>query len=242
MKKDYIKFAVAILVLVLLSLVIGFFMTNDLEIFGHKIRAIKGYSETLSELVGSENGFEVTSNSQKAKIKELEQAKKDFEIEKDKYEKIPDSTIEMIKNASKKEKYSLEYLWVRIGQYAKKYNLNISLIEPGGTIVAEEEAKPEEPKEEVKPEDELPKPPEKPLEAPSVKPGEEKPGEEKPEKDKKSKNYRIQAIGNYDKIADFVYAIETDETLRFKLDNIVMESTEQGISARFEIKNLDIIE
>ena len=238
MKREYLNLGISILILVILGAVIGFFTTNDLEIFGYKVRAIKGYTETLSELVGTENKFEVASNQQKAKISELEQAKKSFEVEKSKYENITDETIDTIKNANKKEKYSLEYLWVKIGQYANKYKLKIGLIEPGSTETTgeREEAAEEESKKEAESQEEIPPVGEKPLEVPG------KDDIEAPQMDKVNRsNYRIEAIGQYDKRADFVYAIETDETLRFKLDNLNMESAGDGIKATFEIKNLDII-
>lgn len=244
MKKQIVNLIIAVVVLLAIGGIIGFLTTNDIEVFGHKIRAIKGYSKTLSDLVKNENDFEVSANTQKTKISELEQAKKSFEVEKNKYEKITDNTIDIIKNSTKKEKYSLEYLWVRLGQYAGKYNLKIALVEPGNVekLPEKEEGKGPEEKEEAD-DSEIPAVGEKPLEPPKLDTNKEDKEEKKEELKSNKDNYRIRAVGGYDKIADFVYAIETDETLRFKLDNIQMKAIEESnnVEALFEIRNLDII-
>ncbi len=233
MKNVYVRLGVSILLLVALAASIGYVTNNDLKLFGYEIRSLKGYSDTLAALTGTENKFETASQTQKTKLSDLEDAKKTFEKEKKEYEAISDETIANIKEVTKKEKYSLEYLWIRMGQYAKKYNVQVSLIEPGSSVQSSEEGKPEGEKpnpESEKPEDYVPDG------ETEVKP--DAPSASMPAG---SSNYRIDAIGDYDKIADFVYAIETDETLRFKLDNISMQPSGSKVRAIFEIKNLEII-
>ncbi len=252
MKNSYAKFAVAVVILIALAGTIGFLATSGVKLLGYEVRSVKGYTETLSTLVGTENKFETATTLQKEKIKDLEKAKKDFEKSKKEYEQISDETINIIKDVCKKEKYSLEFLWIRLGQYARRYNLAVKLIEPGGEVVVENNNNNNDNNANTngeQTEEEMLTPPEKPIEAP--KPGEiaediknevnDESSQNTSQTQASRKNYKIEAIGAYDKIADFVYAIETDDTLRFKLDNLVMEPSGENVRASFEIKNLEII-
>lgn len=243
MKNVYVRLGVSILVLVLLAASIGYIATNDLKLFGFEIRSFKGYSDTLAALTGTENKFETASETQKTKLQDLENAKKSFEKEKKEYEAISEETIANIKEVTKKEKYSLEYLWIRMGQYAKKYKVQVSLIEPGGNVVeqTQQEGKPQE--QQTSGETTTTTPQDSTTEQQPTQGEQQAPqGEQQTTQNgAPTSNYRIDAIGDYDKIADFVYAIETDDTLRFKLDNINMQPSGSQVRAIFEIKNLEII-
>lgn len=241
MKNVYVRLGVSILVLVLLAASIGYIATNDLKLFGFEIRSFKGYSDTLAALTGTENKFETASETQKTKLQDLENAKKSFEKEKKEYEAISEETIANIKEVTKKEKYSLEYLWIRMGQYAKKYKVQVSLIEPGGNVV--QQTQPEgKPQEQQTGGETTTTPQDSTTEQQPTQGEQQTPqGEQQMPQSGAASNYRIDAIGDYDKIADFVYAIETDDTLRFKLDNINMQPSGSQVRAIFEIKNLEII-
>ncbi len=66
-------------------------------------------------------------------IQKLEDAEKEYNEQKNKYNSISDETIDIIKEATTEESYNIEYMWITLGNYAKKNNLEIVLVEPGGT-------------------------------------------------------------------------------------------------------------
>ncbi|MEG2712511.1 MAG: hypothetical protein RR988_05750 [Clostridia bacterium] len=219
---------------------------NSVEVAGSTIRSISEYGSTIEDITKKEQTFNSALTQQKTKSSELKSATKMFESEKLKYNNISDVTIATIKDATKIEKYSLEYLWVKLGNYAKKYNLTVALVEPGGTLTETPpttgETKPETkpggaettPGTETKPGGTETTP----GTTPPTDPGTQVPdtGGASPT----SSGYKIKVSGDYKKIADFIYVVENDNTLRFKLDNITMTGS-TGVTAEFEIKNLQII-
>lgn len=71
-----------------------------------------------------------------ASIKAVELSKSDYKKQKDQYDAISDETIAIIKDATTQETYNIEYMWVKLGNYAKANNLTLTLNEPGGTSSA----------------------------------------------------------------------------------------------------------
>lgn len=66
-------------------------------------------------------------------VQKLEGAEEEYNKQKNKYNSISDETIDIIKEATTEESYNIEYMWITLGNYAKKNNLEIVLVEPGGT-------------------------------------------------------------------------------------------------------------
>ena len=51
----------------------------------------------------------------------------------------------------------------------------------------------------------------------------------------------IQVTGSYIDLCDFVFEIENDDSLRFKLDNISMSGSSEAVTATFDVKNTIVI-
>lgn len=148
----------------------------------------------------------------------LETAKNSYSKEKNKYEAISDETINIIKESNTEENYSLEYMWIKLGNYAKRNNLSLVIAEPGNTYdtsttdqtstedasVVEQAAKA------------------------SV-------------TDSNAGVLKIQVTGSYIDLSDFIFEVENDTELKFKLDNISMEYVSgTTIKTTFDVKNIVI--
>lgn len=53
---------------------------------------------------------------------------------------------------------------------------------------------------------------------------------------------KIKLVGRYSDIADFVFEVENDNDLKFKLDNMLMEySSDNKISATFDVLSMEVL-
>lgn len=66
-------------------------------------------------------------------VNKLESTEEEYNKQKNKYNSISDETVDIIKEATTEESYNIDYMWITLGNYAKKNNLEIVLVEPGGT-------------------------------------------------------------------------------------------------------------
>ena len=55
------------------------------------------------------------------------------------------------------------------------------------------------------------------------------------------KTLKINISGTYMNVSDFIFEVENDSELKFKLDNISMQPTGDGVSATFDVKNMIIV-
>lgn len=226
-KNKLITLIVSCVVLILLLLLVTFMLINDSEVLGIKVSSIKtllGLNEKINE--ATEN-YETEKTNYNSTIKKLETAKDEYAKEKTKYDAISQETIEMIKQAIKKEQYNIEYMWIKLGNYAKTNNLSIVLVEPGGSGSSSQESK---------------------VSDETSKSSVESSSDTKENIEKTSTNsaitsssdtLKVEITGNYLNISDFIYEVESDTELRFKLDNISMEYVgNNNIKATFDVKNL----
>lgn len=226
-KNKLITLIVSCVVLILLVLLVTFMLINDSEVLGIKVSSIKtllGLNEKINE--ATEN-YETEKTNYNSTIKKLETAKDEYAKEKTKYDAISQETIEMIKQAIKKEQYNIEYMWIKLGNYAKTNNLSIVLVEPGGSGSSSQESK---------------------VSDETSKSSVESSSDTKENIEKTSTNsaitsssdtLKVEITGNYLNISDFIYEVESDTELRFKLDNISMEYVgNNNIKATFDVKNL----
>lgn len=226
-KNKLITLIVSCVVLILLVLLVTFMLINDSEVLGIKVSSIKtllGLNEKINE--ATEN-YETEKTNYNSTIKKLETAKDEYAKEKTKYDAISQETIEMIKQSIKKEQYNIEYMWIKLGNYAKTNNLSIVLIEPGGSGSSSQESK---------------------VSDETSKSSVESSSDTKENIEKTSTNspitsssdtLKVEITGNYLNISDFIYEVESDTELRFKLDNISMEYVgNNNIKATFDVKNL----
>ena len=212
MIKEYKK--IIIMAVSLLVLVIGLVavIASDIDFGLFKNLAIASLSDkkvTVDTLLQEEGAQKEKLESS---LDKLEQAKNQYETEKKKFDNIDKSTIDLVKDATKDEKYFIEYLWIVLGNYADDNDLFINIHTPGSTQAPVEDAEGTE--------------------------GENK----QPAFESVADNtIRIVVRGRYPKVADFVYEVENDKELRFKLDNIKMTYTKNNeIEATFNVLSLQV--
>lgn len=208
---------VAILVLVVLSIFLILLLLVDIPVLN--TLSIKGILNKRSELMQKEAELVKEQDSYKKFIANVENLKNDYQKEKTKYEAISDETIKIITDANTTEKYSLEYMWIKLGNYATKNNLTIVMVEPGNTNTLNE--------------------------------GEQTTDQSVVEQNNKKEDTKavadnsgvlqIQVTGSYIDLSDFIFEVENDTELRFKLDNISMQLVSgTTIKTTFDVKNIII--
>lgn len=206
--KKIIIMSVTLLLLVV-GLVLVLTMNIDFGIFKNlSIANISVEKDLVEALIVSEKA---ENAKHAATLEELDKVKTQYDAAKDKFEKIDESTLELVEEATTDEKYFIEYLWIVLGNYARDNNLMINIITPGSTSAVtggtEESGKTESAVD------------------PSVKDG----------------SIKLIVSGRYADVADFVYEVENDKELKFKLDNIKMSYTKNNaITATFNVLSLKV--
>lgn len=113
---------ILLLVFMLLGVNIGFFRIPSISYILSEYNLVK---KAEKELTTTQDNYYNATNS-------LEKAQSEYNRQKNKYNSISDETINIIKEATTEETYNLEYMWIKLGNYAKKNNLEIVMVEPGG--------------------------------------------------------------------------------------------------------------
>ena len=220
------KIVIAVLVLLVLLAGIIAIALVDVPILGTlSVKSIIGKRQEIiakeAELINEQNTYDTT-------LIKLEDTKTSYETEKTKYEAISDETIKIIQEANTLENYSLEYMWIRLGNYAKRNNLTFIMVEPNNDPILENNEIDEENEDKSVVEED------KTSES----------NEEDIVKDTAVGNgeaLKIQVTGSYLDLADFIFEVENDSELRFKLDNISMELVSGTVvRATFDVKNIII--
>lgn len=160
--------------------------------------------------------LETTKLSNTVAYTNLEKAKENYETEKSKYEAISQENIDMIEEATIEESYDIEYMWIKLGNYAISNNLSLGLTEPGSSAT---DSTTEETDESV-------------ISSSST---------TTTTQTTTSENLKITVVGNYLDLAEFVFDVENDVELRFKLDKIKMTYAQSNnVSATFEVENVTL--
>lgn len=213
MIKEYAKIIImsVVLVLLLTGIVLMLVMDIDLGIFKSlSLANISDKKVSVDTLTQSELLEKIKHES---KLDDLEKEKNAYEVSKEKFDKIDDSTIALVQEATTDEKYFIEYLWIVLGNYARDNDLLINIITPGSSSTSTETT------------------------------GEDGTTVSKPDIDTTIAQDAIKLIvkGRYVNVADFVYEVENDKELKFKLDNIKMEyTTDNMIQATFTVLSLQV--
>lgn len=238
MIKEYKKILIMSVVLLILVICIVVVFTTDVSMAGIKSGSIFTISEgknNLNSLLEKES--EVKAEHQSA-LDSLEQAKNTYETEKKKFDNIDQATVDLVKEATKDEKYFIEYLWITLGNYATDNNLIIDVITPGSTLSSTGET----------------------LNGNAsgaqgsagnalggginFGSADGSTGTNRPTTDTSSvanDSIRIIVKGRYANVADFVYDVENDKELKFRLDNMKMVyKSNNQIEATFNILSLQV--
>jgi len=222
--KKYTKLIVLSAVLLFIITLITLAMIFDVDLVIFKNLAISSIQQKKIDVedLMIEQVKEETNNSNAKE--NLQNSKDSFDVAKQKYESIDESTITIVQEATKEEKYFIEYLWIVLGNYASANNVEINIITPGSTF------------------------------------------EEKTQSNQNTTNnsqnsgttgtttntnnaltalsngVKIRVEGRYANVADFVFDVENDKSLRFKLDNIRMAyAGNNTIQAIFDVLSLSVL-
>lgn len=207
---------VMVIILVTIALLIWLVMA-DIPFLGTS--SIKTVIEQHDEIANKEAELLAKQNEYKSLNTNLDNLKKSFQTEKSKYEAISEDTIHIIRESNTEENYSLEYMWIKLGNYATKHNLTLIMVEPGNSGTLNKEG-----------------------EQTNSSSNENSVVEKEGNQNSGSSEYlQIQVTGNYIDLSDFVFEVENDEELNFKLDNILMEYVSgTTIKTTFDVKNIII--
>jgi septal ring-binding cell division protein DamX len=231
--------AEVIVVLAIIGLVVSiFFIDLDLGIFkvvskDTLLSQYKSIKDLDTNLLNAKTNYD---NS----IKSVENSKTDFTKQKEQYEAITDDTISIINEATTDEKYNIEYMWIKLGNYAKSNNLSLALVEPGGSTQTATPASTDTATPTVPTTDKtttsggIATTPGGTTTAPT--------GTTDTSSGAASDELTISVVGNYTDVSSFIFELENDQELRFKLDKIKMEyAGSNEITASFAVKALKFI-
>ncbi|MCX8073982.1 MAG: hypothetical protein N2749_00135 [Clostridia bacterium] len=226
-KGKIVKFLISLVVMVvfigLLTLVL--YSNIDLKVF--KIISFNSLMEISNGIETSNTNLTTQQERYSSALSSVQTAQKEFEKEKQKYESISDATIQIIKEANTTEKYNIEFMWVRLGNYAAKNKLTIILVEPGGSVQAPTSTETNSETSQTT------------TSSSQTPTGTQTPAP--PTGTSNSTGLGVQVTGDYLNISDFIYEVENDKELRFKLDNISMEYVEgNNIKVNFIVKNITV--
>ena len=197
------------------------------------IVSLTGIGAKRNELVTAENNYTSKKASYESSFENVETAEKNYDAQKKKYDSISDETVDVIKKSASNEKYSIEYMWIKLGNYAKKDNLSIVIVEPGNdssdtssSTTASTTTSDTVSLDNTTTTKETTVTTTKSSETTQTSTGEP---------------LKIKVEGSYLNIADFIFALESDSELKFRIDNISMEYVSgTTISTTFEVKNVTI--
>jgi hypothetical protein len=243
-KKLLIFEIVMIVVIIGLTLCI-FFVDLKLGIF--QIVSEKTLRSQFKLIQDLDTKLSTAKNNYDSSIKAVETSKSEFKRQKDEYESISDETISIIKEATTDEKYSIDYIWVKLGNYAKSNNLTISLVEPGGTATqaAATTATGTSQATGTTSTTGTTTPAATTTTTPvtsTTTPAATTTTTPAATTTSPSNELTISVKGDYIDVSEFIFELENDVGLRFKLDKIKMEyAGSNQITATFAVKNLVFI-
>lgn len=217
-----------IVALIVAGIIAAIFMVEtDLGIF--KIVSPQSLMSQYNSIKDMNSKLDTSKTNYETSLKAVETAKSEYTKQKEKYEAITDETISIIKEATADEQYNIDYIWVQIGNYAKANNLVLSLIEPGGSSQTATDTSSttstttgtnSQVTSESKGTD---------TQSATTSTTTKSPSNE----------LSIKVVGNYTDVSDFIFELENDVELRFKLDKIKMEyAGNNQITATFAVKNI----
>ena len=250
---------VSSVLVVLIALTVTLLLVNvNLKLIN--IGSIKELIVKHGEAIQAEENLKKKETEYKNAVSKVNSSKSSFDTAKAKYEAISDETINVIKEATTEENYNIEYMWIRLGNYAKKNNLTIVMAEPGGSFTDSSSASKDSTNKSTKTttttttttkNDDTSSTNNSSSNSSSTKDtstsnsttSDDISSINQTAKDANDKNtlFKIQVSGSYLNVSDFVFEVENDKALRFKLDNISMDYVSgTTIKATFNVKNLVI--
>lgn len=249
MDKNLVKIIGLIVGLIVCVGLLVYFLIAGVKLGPINAVSISGIAELGESVEKAKLDFERSQTSYDSTLQSLDRIKKEFNSEKEDYELISDEKIKAVKEATKEEEYMIEYLWITLGNYATKHNLEVAIVEPGGAAGGSQMGT---------------------TGAGSVTdvstgtgiegnasgvtntpPASSRPtGEEQEEQTSSVTSgltasadaLTVQVKGSYIDLADFVFEVENDKSLRFRLDNIKMSSAGgTQVITSFNVKDFTVL-
>ena len=204
---------VSLITLVLIAFLVCILVV-DIPLLG--VSSIETVIAKHDEIIAKEAELLTQQTAYSNLVNNLENVKASYSKEKNKYEAISEETINIIKESNIVENYSIEYMWIKLGNYAKRNNLSIVMVEPGNTSTTSTTTQ---------------------TSNESVVEG----GNTNTVSTKSSNVLQIEVTGSYIDLSDFIFEVENDSELKFKLDNISMVYVSgTTIKTTFDVKNIVI--
>ena len=233
MSKNLSTFIISVLVFIALLALVIFSAISGMNLGFFNIWSVSSITSRYDEVKQKEESLEQRESSYKNSLRNLENVKTNFNEQKVKYEAISNDTINMIKEATTKENYNIEYMWIKLGNYARANKLSIILIEPGGRADIQNNNQNDNQNNNNTQNNTVS--------------STTSSSSNNNQQDSSSTTVRttdalqIQVTGSYMSVADFVFDVENDKELRFRLDNISMDYVAgTTIKTTFDVKNLVI--
>lgn len=209
---------------------------------------------SISSLVGeyglvkkSEKDLSTAQGTYYTTVSNLEKAESDYNKQKNKYNSISDETINVIKEATTEESYNLEYMWIKLGNYAKKNNLEIVMVEPGGKQITNTNTNNNSSNSGSSTNNTNSNSTTTTTTTTSSSTtnnstnSSTNTSSDTSASTSSSSAFKIEVKGSYMNISDFIFEVENDTSLRFKLDNISMDYVKKTtVKASFDVKNIVI--
>lgn len=228
---------VELIILVIIALIVTAIFTVEMNLGIFKVVSPQNLLAQYASINDMNAKLATSKSNYETSVKAVETAKAEYTKQKGEYEAITDDTIAIIKEATADEQYNIDYIWVQIGNYAKANNLVLSLIEPGGTSQAgtDTSATPTattstttNTNSQVTSDSKTTTGAQTTAAATTTTPVKSP-----------SNELSIKVVGNYTDVSGFIFDLENDTELRFKLDKIKMEyAGNNQITATFAVKNL----
>lgn len=262
MDKNGIKIIGLIVGLVVLIAGILFVALKGIHLGPINAVSLSGIASKKGDVTSAKDDLDKAEAQYEVNMQSLEAAKKEFETQKEAYALISDETIAAIKEATKEEEYFIEYLWITLGNYATKHNLSLAVIEPGGSVSQNTQTTTtttDDPTSVstgtgVTGNSSSVNSTNNAATTGSPTSGTQQNSEQTEQTTtttttttndtltSNSNALTVQVKGSYINVADFVFEVENDKSLRFKLDNIKMKSA-GGIEVvtSFNVKDFTVL-
>ena len=259
MDKNGIKIIGLIVGLVVLIAGILFVTLKGIHLGPINAVSLSGIASKKGDVTSAKDDLDKAEAQYEVNMQSLEAAKKEFETQKEAYALISDETIAAIKEATKQEEYFIEYLWITLGNYATKHNLSLAVIEPGGSVSQNTQTTTtttDNPTSVstgtgVTGNSSSVNSTNNAATTGSPTSGTQQNSEQTEQTTTTTTNdtltsnsnaLTVQVKGSYINVADFVFEVENDKSLRFKLDNIKMKSA-GGIEVvtSFNVKDFTVL-
>ena len=264
MFEEYKRTIIISVIDVIIILLIALLALADINIGPIHLSSIKSIMAQDKKVKAAEAELDTAKTLYEAAVTGLESQKAKFEKEKGQYDAISDDTVNIIKEATAKENYSIEYMWIKLGNYAIKNNLSIVLVEPGGAsdtssattidstesgettstpVSSSSQATTNQATTNQATTNQATDSTSQSSASDTVQSANK--SDDATDTDTSDANgdktLKINISGTYMNVSDFIFEVENDSELKFKLDNISMQPTGDGVSATFDVKNMIIV-